>query len=214
MEYKGLQINWLGHAGFQIKSQITIYIDPFKIKISESADAILITHEHFDHCSLEDIQKIIKPDTVVFGPADIQSKLAKISREIKFQVILPGDAVAFKDIKIRAYPAYNINKQFHPKGNHWLGYLIDINGVRIYHAGDSDAIPEMKELKNLDLFMVPIGGTYTMNIKESAQLCNSIMPKIAIPMHYGSVIGTNDDALNFKKLCKCSVQILDLNNFL
>ena len=208
MEYNGLKINWLGHSGFKIEGKRIIYIDPFKIQENEKADIILITHSHYDHCSLEDIEKIVKKDTIVFGPVDIQSKLGKISSEVKFQMLHPGQGVSVKGIIISAFPAYNLNKTFHPKSNNWLGFLIEINGVRLFHAGDTDAVDELKSLKNIDILMFPIDGAYTMDAKEAAQLCNEIMPKIAIPMHFGSIAGNKDEAIRFKSLSKCDVRIL------
>jgi L-ascorbate metabolism protein UlaG (beta-lactamase superfamily) len=208
MEYHGLKINWLGHSGFKIDAGIKIYIDPFKIKDDEKADIILITHSHYDHCSLEDIGKIVKKDTIVLGPVDIQSKLGKISSDLKFQMLHPGQGISVKGISISAYPAYNLNKAFHPKSNNWLAFLLDINGVKIFHAGDSDAVPEFMSLKGVDILLIPIGGTYTMDAKEAAQLCNEIMPKIAIPMHFGSIVGKADDAVRFKGLCRCDGRIL------
>ncbi len=200
MEYKGISIEWLGHAGFKIKNNIIIYIDPFRINTDEKADLILITHSHYDHCSLEDIKKIIKQDTIVVGPPDVQSKIAKISYDIRFKMILPSQEISIEDVRIKAFPAYNLNKQFHPKTNNWVGYLLEIDGVRIYHAGDSDVTPELKQLKNIDILMLPVGGTYTMNAREAADLANIIKPKVAIPMHYGSIVGTEKDAEVFKRL--------------
>ncbi len=212
MEYKGINIEWLGHAGFKVKNNIIIYIDPFRINTEEKADLILITHSHYDHCSLEDIKKILKPDTIIIGPPDVQSKIAKISYDIQFQIIQPFQKISVKDVIIETLPAYNINKQFHPKTNNWVGYLIEINGVRIYHAGDSDVTPELRQLKNIDVLMLPVGGTYTMNAREAAELANAIKPKIAVPMHYGSIVGTEKDAEVFRELCQCRVEIPNFYN--
>jgi L-ascorbate metabolism protein UlaG (beta-lactamase superfamily) len=207
MRYNNVEINWLGHAGFQIDKKI--YIDPFQIDVEDKADLILITHSHYDHCSLEDLKKIIKSDTIVIGPPDVQSKIAKISHDIKFQIVQPFQRLKIKDIVIETFPAYNINKPFHPKSNGWLGYILHVDGVKICHVGDSDATPELKQLKNIDMLMLPVDGNYTMNSEEAANVANIVMPKVAIPMHFGSIVGDMNDAKRFKDLCKCRVEILD-----
>ena len=206
MRYNNVEIDWLGHAGFQINKKI--YIDPFQIDVNDKADVILITHSHYDHCSLDDLKKIIKSDTIVIGPPDVQSKIGKISHEIKFQMVQPFQRLSVKGFTIETFPSYNINKSFHPKSNGWLGYIIHINGVKICHVGDSDATPELKQLKGIDVLMLPVGGNYTMNYEEAADVANIVMPRVAIPMHFGSIVGTISDANKFKDLCKCRVEIL------
>ncbi len=197
------KIKWLGHAGFKIKSGKTVYIDPFKISEAEPADIIIITHEHFDHLSPEDIKKIQTKSTIIVTPPDCKSK---ISGNIK--AISPGQSVLVDGIKIEAVPAYNTNKDFHPKGNGWVGVIINMDGKRIYHAGDTDDIPEMSNLKNIDIALLPVSGTYVMTAQEAANAANRFMPKVAVPMHYGSIVGSRQDAEMFKSLCKCSVRIL------
>ncbi len=204
MEFNGINIEWLGHASFCLNK--TIYIDPFQVK-GGKADLILITHAHYDHCSLEDIKKLIHKDTIVIGPVDIQSKIAKLG-DLKFHIISPSATIEVGKIKITGYPAYNLNKHFHPKSEGWLGYLIEINKIKFYHCGDTDAIPELKEIKT-DVLMIPIGGTYTMNAEEAATITNIILPKVAIPMHFGSIIGTSEDAKKFKQLCRVPVTICE-----
>jgi L-ascorbate metabolism protein UlaG (beta-lactamase superfamily) len=212
MKFNNINIDWLGHASFKIKTNKIIYIDPFKINNNEPADIILITHSHYDHCSLEDIKKILKQETIILGPIDIQSKISKLSYDIKFQPISPGKNLKIEEIKVQSYPAYNIDKKFHPKNNEWLGYLIEIENLRIFHAGDSDVTPELQDLKNIHILILPVGGTYTMNAKEAASLTNIIKPKVAIPMHFGSIIGDKKDALEFKNLVKTQTIILDNSN--
>jgi len=197
-------ISWLGHAGFKIKGEKTVYIDPFKINDNEPADIIIITHEHFDHLSPDDIKKIQTGKTLIVTTQDCYSKF---SGNIK--TISPGKSLDVDGIKIEAVPAYNANKQFHPKENGWIGVIVTINGKRIYHAGDTDNIPEMSNLKNIDVALLPVSGTYVMTAEEAADAANRIMPKVAVPMHYGSIVGTKADAEKFKKLCKCKVEILD-----
>jgi L-ascorbate metabolism protein UlaG (beta-lactamase superfamily) len=207
MKYKDLDIKWLGHSGFKIISSIgkVVYIDPYKIsEDNEIADIIFITHSHYDHCSIEDLNKIVSDGTIIICPPDVSSKMTHIKRKIKLKITEVGDSEELEEenLKFWAIPAYNINKNFHPREEDWLGYIIQIGEVLIYHAGDSDFIPEMKNLENIDIAMIPIGGTYTMNAGEAAKAVSIIKPKIAIPMHYGTVqgIGDKSDADTFAKL--------------
>ena len=196
-------IKWLGHAGFKIKGDKTVYIDPFKINETEPADIIIITHEHFDHLSPEENKKIQAGKTIIVTTLDCFSK---VSGNVK--TISPGKTIEVDGIKIEAVPAYNTNKHFHPKSNGWMGVVLTINGKRIYHAGDTDSIPEMASLKNIDVALLPVSGTYVMTAEEAADAANRIMPKVAVPMHYNSIVGTTADAEKFKKLCRCKVEIL------
>jgi len=200
-------IKWLGHASFKLTGEKIIYIDPWKIKGGEKADIVLITHEHYDHCSPEDIARIVKEDTVIVTVADCQSKVLKSNKEIK--LVEPGTKVNVKGIQIEAVPAYNTNKQYHLKENQWVGFIVTINGKRIYHAGDTDFIPEMSQLKNIDVALLPIGGTYTMNAQEAAQAANTIKPKVAVPMHVGDIVGSRADIEKFKSLTRVPVTVLE-----
>ena len=202
-DIEGLNIEWLGHSGFVFKNDKIIYIDPFKLGSSpEKADIILIGHEHYDHCSIEDIKKIIKPETIIVTVADCQSKLSGMT-VANVTLMVPGNKVNVKGTMIEAVPAYNTNKKFHPKENEWVGFVVTINGKRVYHAGDTDYIPEMKNLKNIDMALMPVSGTYVMTADEAARAVNEFKPKVAIPMHYGSgVAGTIDDAKKFVEACK------------
>ena len=195
-------IKWLGHASFKLTGEKIIYIDPFKIKDTEKADIILITHSHYDHCSLEDIEKITTPNTNILITPDCQSKLQDIPGKITF--VHPNKKYSVKGILIETVPAYNTN---HPKGSDWVGYIITINNKRIYHAGDTDLIPEIRKVK-CDIALVPVCGTYTMYAKKAAELVNKIKPELAIPMHFGSIVGSKKDAEEFKKLSKIPVEIL------
>lgn len=194
-------IQWLGHASVVITGSKTIYIDPWKLGKSSPADIILITHDHYDHCSPDDIAKITKKDTVIVAPKDCASRL-------KAKAVKPGDTVTINGVTIKAVPAYNIGKQFHPRGNNWVGYLVTMDGRTIYHPGDTDAIPEMEGLKP-DIAFFPIGGTYTMDAKEAAGVANKMQPGLAIPMHYGDIVGSKKDAERFKELCRCKVEIME-----
>lgn len=208
MKIEGVEINWLGQSGFLIKDSKVIYIDPYNINSQEKADIILITHSHYDHCSIADIEKIIKDGTKIIVTADCQSKITKFTQNIEMQVIEPGKEIDLGSVKIKSVPAYNINKEFHEKSEGWLGYIVKIDNIIIYHAGDTDLIPEMSNLTgfgkqgNKFIAMLPIGGKYTMTAEEAAQAANIIKPSVAIPMHYGSLIGTDEDAVKFAELCK------------
>jgi L-ascorbate metabolism protein UlaG (beta-lactamase superfamily) len=198
-------IQWLGQSSIKISAEKTIvYVDPWKIRQPEPADMVLITHGHFDHMSPDDIDRVSKPGTVVVAPTDCAEKIGKGTRAVK-----PGDTVAIGGVSAEAVPAYNVNKDFHPPGNRWVGYVITIGGRRIYHAGDTDFIPEMEKLRDIDVALLPVGGTYTMDPQEAAMAANVIRPKVAIPFHYGSVVGSKADAEKFKKLCEVPVEILE-----
>ena len=202
-----------------IKNSKTIYIDPFNIKEgSEKADIILITHSHYDHCSVADLGKIVKEGTKIICPADCQSKITRLSVPIKIEIVEPGSELVSGDVKISAIPAYNVDKQFHPKEEGWTGFLIKINDVLIYHAGDTDKIPEMQKLTGFKqegkkfVALLPVGGRFTMTAEEAAEAAKLIKPDLAIPIHYGSIVGSTEDAQEFVELCKeegINAQILE-----
>jgi len=190
-------ISFIRHATFKISGSKIIYTDPFKIKEKDKADIILITHSHFDHCSTEDIEKLLGDDTTAVCSKDCTEKLKKIVPHVIG--VEPYDEANVQGVHIKAVPAYNINKKFHPKVNKWNGYVFTMDGVTYYLAGDTDLIPEMKDIK-VDIAFLPVGGTYTMNVEEAAEAVKMINPKIAIPMHYGSIVGNVGDAERFLKL--------------
>lgn len=192
VEKTGKMIHWLGHDSMRIDAEQTIYIDPFKIEKALPADIILITHEHFDHCSPGDVAKIQTNDTIIVTEKDSAKKLSGDVR-----VMAPGESITVRGIKIEAVPAYNINKKFHPKANGWLGFILTIEGTRVYHAGDTDFIPEMKNF-NADIAMVPVSGTYVMTADEAVEAILAMKPALAIPMHYGKIVGDENDAASFK----------------
>ena len=199
------KLSWLGHASFKIKGKTkVVYIDPWKLKGSpEAADIILIGHSHYDHLSAPDVEKVQKPSTVIITTSDCASGLKGNIRIIK-----PGSTVVVDDVTVQAIPAYNVNKAFHPKSNEWVGFILTLDGERLYYASDTDFIPEMKALKNIEIALLPIGGTYTMNANEAAQAAKNINPRIVVPYHYGDIIGTKEDAERLASLYTGETRIL------
>ncbi len=209
MKIGEVEIKWLGHAGFLIKNSRIIYIDPYNIKEGfEKADLILLTHSHYDHCSVADMNKIVKEGTRIIAPADCQSKITKFDVPIKIEIVEPGQELDLGDVEISTIASYNIDKHFHPEEEGWVGYLVKTNGVLIYHAGDTDVIPEMQKLtgyKQSDrefVALLPVGGRFTMSAEEAVEAAKIIKPTLAIPMHWGSIVGSEDDAKEFVELCK------------
>jgi len=201
MESVFKKIHWLGHDGFRIDGEQAIYIDPYQIAGGPPADLVLITHEHFDHCSPEDVAKIQGRQTVIVTEKDSAKKL---SGDIR--TVAPGDRITVNGVTIEAVPAYNTDKAFHPKAKGWLGFVFEVDGVRIYHAGDTDHIPEMGHIRT-DIALLPVSGTYVMTAAQAVDAALAISPKIAVPMHYGAVAGTADDAQAFKKSLEGKVDV-------
>jgi L-ascorbate metabolism protein UlaG (beta-lactamase superfamily) len=207
-ELKGLTkgIRWLGQSAILLQDGKNIYIDPFDLGEGlPPADIILITHDHSDHLSPSDIAKIIKPATVV---VTVPSALAKLPKGSIVKAVKPGDTLTVEGVRIEAVPAYNTAKQFHPKEKGYVGFIVHLGARSIYHAGDTDLIPEMKYFK-VDVALLPIGGTYTMTASEAAKAADIIKPKVAIPIHYGSVVGSPADAQTFKADAKVPVVIIE-----
>ncbi len=200
-------IEVLYHSSIRIEKEKIIYIDPYKInKNYNDADIIFVTHDHYDHYSEEDLDKVKKENTVIVVPEGLLTKL--INKGIKQENIItvkPNNKYKVEGIKIETIPAYNIEKQFHPKANNWVGYIIDMYGIKYYIAGDTDITEENKKVK-CDVAFVPVGGTYTMDYREAAALVNEIKPKIAVPIHYGSIVGAAEDANQFIKLLDKEIQ--------
>ena len=197
-----MKLIWLGHASFKIMaSHKVIYIDPYAgDDYTEKADIILVSHGHYDHSSMEKISRARVDDTIVLTTRD---NAAAISGES----FSPGDIKKIGDITITAIPAYNIGKQFHEKDSPALGFIIRFDGKSVYHAADTDIIPEMEGLKPT-VALLPVGGTYTMNAREAAIAAEKIKPKLVIPMHYGAgIVGKLDDAELFKELIEVHPEI-------
>jgi L-ascorbate metabolism protein UlaG (beta-lactamase superfamily) len=201
-----LTITWLGHASVSVSNaNLNIYIDPWRLSTGlPSADMVLVTHEHHDHYSEQDIKMISRPGTRVVAP---------MKTPLITDVVKPGEKVMIDDIEISAVPAYNIGKGFHPRSNDWAGFIVNIEGRKIYHTGDSDRIPEMKGIK-ADIAIMSSGGTYTMTAAEAASAVLDVGAKIAIPIHWGDIVGSLDDALEFKRLAGCDVRLLKKNESL
>lgn len=195
------KIFWLGHSSVMIKSGKVIYIDPWKLKGNpEKADLVLISHSHGDHLSPGDVARVSKEGTVVVCPADCSGFKGVVL------TVKPGDKVEAGGIPIEVVPSYNTNKAFHPKANNWVGFIITVDGKRIYYCGDTDVIPEMKQIR-ADIVIIPVGGTYTMTAEEAANAVNQIRPELAIPIHYGDIVGSAADAKKFAKLSRVPVAI-------
>ncbi len=198
-------IEVLIHSSIKFSKDIIIYFDPYKInKEYHDADIIFITHSHYDHYSPLDIKKVIKDNTIIACPEDVKEELLKLDIKNIIEVV-PNKDYEVLNIKFKTIPAYNINKNFHPKENNWVGYLINYNNVKYYIAGDTDITEENKNII-CDVAFVPIGGTFTMDYKEAANLINEIQPKIAVPTHYGLIVGNKDDGIKFSKLLNNSIE--------
>ena len=198
-------LQWLGHASFCIRHEgIAIYIDPWKLKEApRDATLVLVSHGHYDHYSADDIAKVRGSATQLVSTADV------VQQEGSGQTILPGMTVELGPVKVEAVPAYNPTKQFHPKANNWIGFIVEIGSTRIYYAGDTDLIDEMGALENIDVALLPVGGTYTMDADQAAQAATQIHPKLAIPYHWGDIVGGRADAEEFAKSCSCPADVLE-----
>lgn len=210
MKIQDIELDWLGHSGFRIifKKKI-IYIDPFQLdeeSEKEKADFILLSHSHYDHCSFPDIDKISKDGTIIVCTADCQSKITRIQKKLEIILIEPGKQIKFEGFDMIAFPAYNNNKPFHLKNEAWVGYLINFGKTSVYHAGDTDFIKEMSQIKENSkdflIALLPVDGKFNMNNQEAARACEIIKPNLAIPMHFGNIAGTEADAKRFIELCK------------
>ncbi len=197
------QIHWLGHDAFRLEGEKIVYIDPWKLpKGAPPADVILITHEHYDHCSPDDVARIRSPETVVAAPSAAAAQL-----QPPVTIVKPGDRLELNGVPVEVVPAYNIGKPFHPKQAGHVGYIVTLEGERIYHTGDTDPIPEMDGLQ-FDVALLPVSGKYVMDADQAAELAGRLRPKLAIPMHYGEIVGSEADAQRFQERCPVPVRIL------
>jgi L-ascorbate metabolism protein UlaG (beta-lactamase superfamily) len=188
-----LQIQWIAHASFRLAADdVVVYIDPWKLSSPQpDANLVFVSHGHFDHWSAEDVAAVSRDDTTVVGPADVVESLPS------GRVLTPGDRIESTGACIEGVRAYNVDKDFHPKDNDWLGAVITLGGTRVYYAGDTDQIPEMDALSEVDVALLPVGGTYTMNSAQAAEACRAIGAKMVVPYHWGDIVGTEDDARAF-----------------
>ncbi len=199
------------HSSIKISDRIgIIYIDPFQIREeAHDADYIMITHPHSDHYSVEDIRKILKSSTILVVPESMIDDARELEREVKGIVpVKPGMFKEVNGLEIKTIPAYNNIKPFHPRRAEWIGYILKIDGKRIYIAGDTGVTKEAKKVK-CDIALVPIGGTYTMDAKKAADLINTIRPDYAIPTHYGNIVGKKSDAVTFANLVKAPIKVIE-----
>ena len=206
-------IELLGHSSIKIKKlNKIIYIDPFNIKNSlNDANYIFITHNHYDHFSENDIKKVKNNETIIIVTEDLYTNTLKLGfSKMNIITVKPNETYQVEKIKFSTIPAYNTNKKFHPKENEWVGYIIELEENKYYIAGDTDITTENKNVK-CDVAFVPVGGTYTMDFKEAATLINQIKPKIAVPIHYGSIVGTKQDAIDFVKLLNPNINRIILD---
>ena len=213
MKLMNLEFSRIAHDTFRIQGSKVIYTDPFKVTKADEADIVLVSHEHFDHLSLEDLQKVTSPRTTIVASVSCKSGLKKVkAKETKF--LEPGGKLSIGKVEIEAVPAYNVNKfrapgqVFHPKEDEKLGFVFLMDGTRVYFAGDTDLVPEMKSIQ-CDIALLPVSGTYVMTAEEAAQAAEVIKPKIAVPMHYAAIVGSESDAQSFKSLVKnCQVEVI------
>lgn len=214
--YEGLEFQWTGHDGFRItdlKNKRIIYIDPFQLSKrhkTRDADIVLVSHDHFDHLSIEDLTEIVNSNTEIVAAKECLGKLQDLPAG-RITTLNPGERASPRGLVVEAIRAYNTNKKFHPKEDNKIGFVITVDGHRIYHSGDTDIIPEMSGL-NPDIALLPVSGTYVMTADEAARANDEFIKprKFAIPMHYGSIVGSEEDANKFKTAVRtCEVRILN-----
>ena len=212
--YDKVKVHWLGHDSFVLQGSRTVVLDPFQVKANYTADLLLISHEHSDHLSADDIARLSTPSTMIIAAKQCESDLGQFKQEKTF--VSPGSRVDHLGVSVQAVAAYNVNKfrapgqPFHPKQDGKVGYIVTLDGVKFYHAGDTDAIPEMKQV-NVDVALLPVSGTYVMTAEEAAAAVKGMKVKVAVPMHWGKIVGSRADAEKFKNLVGsyCRVEILE-----
>lgn len=203
-----MKIDINAHSSIRIKSDKVIYFDPFKVeKAVNDADIVFITHSHYDHLSPEDILKVSKKDTSFVLPDSCRNDAAEAGLDMERCIFVkPGEISWLKEINFRAVPAFNIGKKFHPMMNGWLGYVASIEGRDVYVCGDTDDNPYVRSIR-CDICLVPVGGKYTMSYEEAADMINETRPAVAIPTHYGSIVGNVSDGEDFRKLIDDGIEV-------
>lgn len=218
LQFKGLEIRWLGHAGFSVRGGgLEIVFDPFQLKVRpRAADIVFITHEHFDHLSTDDLAKVSSPEkTTIVAAKNCAANLERVACKSKI-LVAAGDRGEVGGVSYTVVPAYNVNKfkspgiVYHPREYGGVGFVVELAGVRLYHPGDSDIIPEMRGLGRIDVAFLPVSGVYVMTATEAAEAANIIAPEVAIPMHYGAIVGSRRDAEEFRSRARCRVEILEI----
>lgn len=195
------RLGWLGYASFIYEGPPVIYFDPFGLHRTQPADIILVTHEHPQHCSVADIEKVRRAWTVV-----VSDKKAAAKIEAPVLALEPGEEATVGETLIQAVPAYNLETHFHPKRAGYLGFIVTVEGLRIYYAGDTDFIPEMADFQ-VDVAILPVCGFTVMNVEEAARAALALKPQVAVPMHFGGTLGTLEDAETFRALLKGKVRV-------
>lgn len=208
-------VEWLGHAAFRIRiGRATVYIDPYRIpEGAPPADLILVTHGHYDHFSPQDVERLSTRETWLVGPAAVAERVSGQVHRIGPGELLEDELV--RGVYVRAVAAYNTSKRdpdgkpFHPRDAGWVGYELNVRGERLYHSGDTDVIPEMDSVTGVDVALLPVSGVYVMTAQEAAEAARRIQPRVAVPMHWGSHIGTEHDARTFAAKAPVEVQIME-----
>ena len=200
-----LEITINCHVSIRVEAEgQVVYFDPWKIDSEpRDADVVFVSHSHFDHCSPEDVARVSGTGTKIFAPADAAQQIPRCTP------VKPGQSVTAGDITLEAVAAYNVGKDFHPKANGWCGAVVTLAGKRVYFAGDTDLIPEMSELTNIDVALLPVGGTYTMDATKAAEAVKQIGCRHAVPCHWGEIVGNRSDAETFAEAAECETTIIN-----
>ncbi len=199
-----VEITWLGHASFRLAGQgCVVYIDPWKLTAApHDADVVFVSHSHHDHCSPSDVQRVCKDGTTVLAPDDAAAMLPGA------RAVQPGLSIRVGELLVDTTRAYNVGKAFHPKSKNWCGAVFTLAGVRIYYAGDTDRNDEMASLHDIDVALLPVGGTYTLDADEAAGVCKTLAPRRAIPYHWGDIVGEAKDAQRFAQKAGPAVSVM------
>ena len=207
MNTNNIEVNT--QSSIKIVLDKTLYFDPFQIEDNfKDADIIFITHNHYDHFDIESINKVKNEKTIVVAPKSMKDDIDVIDFK-EYIYLEPNEETSIDNISIKSIPAYNNDKQFHPRNNNWLGYIVSYNNVTYYIPGDTDKTKESESVR-CDIAFVPIGGHFTMDVDEATELIKTINPKIVIPIHYGTIIGNINDGNRLKDSLKnTSIEVVN-----